>query len=176
MRRPWLHDCQVSFNTGNWYVFNDSHVEQVPEDRIVVSEGALHLEIMHSLLLHVAIINVAHRLTFPLFLVFFLVLCSLCALLSQGPGAMQCKVVGHEHEEIMNTCCAILVVGRRWWETPGHFFHHTSTGVPPQPWPISQDQDRGPNLKTRVSTQRYVFNEKLFIVHAVNNQGLVGFL
>ena len=54
MRRPRLHDCQVSIyafldtayaknsNTGNWYVFNDSHVEQVPEDRIVVSEGALH--------------------------------------------------------------------------------------------------------------------------------------
>ena len=33
-------------------------------------EGALHLEIMHSLLLHVAIINVAHRFTFPLFLYF----------------------------------------------------------------------------------------------------------
>ena len=27
-------------NTGNWYVFNDSHVEQVPEDRVVVSVGS----------------------------------------------------------------------------------------------------------------------------------------
>ena len=79
------------------------------------------------------------------------------------------RLVMNMHEEIRTLCCAILVVGRRWWETPGHFFHHTSTGVPPQPWPIS--------LKTRtevpisklasVPSERNSEN-KLLIFHAMN--------